>query len=52
MEAQELRRALQSQAGIKCGDAALLTQLGAAAGLHGLSAKELASRLGAYLLNQ
>lgn len=49
---QELRRALQSQAGVKCSDTALLAQLGSAATNHGLTSKELASRLGAYLLNQ
>ncbi|WIA13462.1 hypothetical protein OEZ85_007042 [Tetradesmus obliquus] len=49
---QELRRALQTQAGVKCSDAALLTQLSTAASSHGLAAKEVASRLGAYMLNQ
>ncbi|KAF8059983.1 POLA2 [Scenedesmus sp. PABB004] len=51
MEA-ELRRALQAAAGVRCSDAAQLAQLEAAACTHGLTAKELASRLGAYLLNQ
>jgi hypothetical protein len=49
---QELRRALQTQAGVKCSDTALLTQLSSAASSHGLTAKEVASRLGAYMLNQ
>eukprot|EP00879_Flechtneria_rotunda_P028383 GHRR01030488.1.p1 GENE.GHRR01030488.1~~GHRR01030488.1.p1 ORF type:complete len:500 (+),score=186.87 GHRR01030488.1:628-2127(+) len=48
---QDLRRALQSQA-VKCSDATILSQLASAATAYGLTAKELAGKLGAQLLNQ
>lgn len=51
MEAQDIRKALSS-VGVRCTDAALLSDLVAAAGKHGLSAKELASRYDVFLLNQ
>jgi hypothetical protein len=47
----DVRRALASVA-VKCGDAALLSRLAAAAAAHGLSAKAIATRYSAFTMNR
>jgi hypothetical protein len=48
---QELRKALQHSS-LKCGDATVLRKLSAAAEQHGLTGKQMASKLSAWLVNQ
>jgi hypothetical protein len=52
MDQEELRRALQSKAGIRCSDGALLGQLAAAAGEAGLAPRDAAAKLSAWLINE
>lgn len=51
MDVEELRRAV-AKAGIKCGDATLLSQLADAAGAQGLAPKDVAAKLNAALINE
>jgi len=52
MDQEELRRALQTRAGIRCSDEALLAQLATAADTQGLASRDLASKLNAWLINE
>jgi hypothetical protein len=49
---EELRRVLASKAGIKCSDGGLLSQLASAAQGAGLSSKDVASKLSAWMINE
>jgi hypothetical protein len=49
---EELRRTLQTRAGIKCSDSAVLSQLATAADTQGIAARDLASKLGSFLINE
>lgn len=51
MDQEQLRRALRTQGGIKCSDDAVLAQLAAAAEGHGFAARDVAQKLGAWLIN-
>jgi hypothetical protein len=51
MDHELLKRALRTQGGIKCSDDAVLAQLATAADGHGYAAKDLAAKLGAWLMN-